>query len=697
MKTNSISKLILTAATALFLAACGGPEPTPGPVVGEVEGPDTPTGTPLNVQITVDGNMSEWDALTDKERWEVTVPDGAAYTAAKRMLVTYNENYLYLYIEYDGSPEAKVGILDLYFDTDAAFDADGKATTGAGSGNWVNDGTELLAQGPIAEYDPDIFTDTGDPVTGDWDWAELIKAGTGAIKGSAPATLDNGNTAIEIEISRSALTLEGEALIGMQLETSDWSSCGALPQLPAADGEFAAAEKLRISFTGSILPGQGGGGNTPVTPTVEPLNAQITIDGDKADWDALKEDERWLETLPEGALYTAFKNMMVTYNEAYIYVFIEYDGSEEAGVGILDIFMDTDAAFDDKGFATTGMNFWNFENDGSDILAEGAISNYDPDVFMFAGEPLSGGWEWGDPIMTAGSGAVKGFDAIELENGNKAIEIEITRSALVGLGDKMLIGVQAQKPDWSAACGVLPQGPAVDNSIGRLEKLLIDLKGRPGSGEAPVTPPTPGPSTDGIAIDGNLSEWDKVDSSNGYVCELPEGASYAAAYCLKATYNKDYLYFYVEYDGSAEAGVANLAFYFDTDVAFDADGFATTGAGTWLFANDGTELLVQGAIAKYDADISLYSGTALANQWAWTPVAGAGSGIMKGSDPVDLDNGHKAVEIEIMRAGLPGLGNELYLGILLQNAEWGEVGVLPQQAAVDGQFTSAEKIHMTLQ
>ncbi len=699
MKTNRISKYILTAATALLLAACGGPEPTPGPIVGEVEGDDPAgptTNTPLNVQITVDGNMSDWEALKESERWEVTVPGGAALTAAKRMWVTYNADYLYLYIEYDGSEAAGAGILDVFMDTDAAFDDKGAAATGAGNWNWANDGTELLAQGGIANYDPDIFTDTGDPVTGDWDWAEFIKAGMGVVKGSEPVDVASGNKAIEIEFSRSGLQLGDEMLIGILLEKADWSgNCGALPQMPAEGGEYVAAEKLHIDFTGRIQPG------TPATPsTPDPLNVYITVDGDASEWAALKEDERWETTLPEGAHYTAAKRMMVTYNDTYAYVYLEYDGSPEANAAILSLYIDADAAFDDKGFATTGAASWLWVNDGTEFNTEGEIANYDPTVYQYTGAPLAGEWAWTD-IMAPGTGAMKGSNIIDLENGNKAIEIEILRSAIPGLGDKMLIGALLMNAEWSE-CGAIPQKPADDANFVAAEKILVDFKGRPGSGDAPGGDTPAGPVSGTIAIDGNLSDWDVVDSSNGYVSDAPEGAYYTTAKRLKATGDENYIFLYIEYDNTGT--IPNtLDIFMDSDLQFDANGAPANGLGSGNFANDGTDVLIQGSIVDEAglpgwnfADIFLYSGAPLSGEWAWTSLGLAGSGATANSVPVDLGNGRSAFECAIMRAAIPNMGKEVEIGIVLE-ANWTTVGVLPTgDSAGSGAHVPAQKIHMTL-
>ena len=142
--------------------------------------------------------------------------------------------------------------------------------------------------------------------------------------------------------------------------------------------------------------------------------------------------------------------------------------------------------------------------------------------------------------------------------------------------------------------------------------------------------------------------------------------------------NTDYLYLYVEFDGSDEVGVGILDLFLDIDMAFDADGKPTTGTGNWAWTNNGCDLMFQGEIEGWDPEGFMYSGTPLGDEWAWTSVVAPGTGAVTTSSTVTLDNGHKAVEIGILRSAIPNLGKKTKLGILLEKGDWsGECGVLP--------------------
>jgi len=694
MKTNRISKHILTAATVLFLAACGGPEPTPGPIVGEVEGPDEPTPS-TEYFITPDGTFDDWNAIPADELVQSTVPADAFYPTGKKVMAYAGATYVNLYVEYNDTPDMPVQIMHLY------VDSDNNQTTGMGNPAWSNDGADLLFEGVFIDedgsflgYDPSIFSWVGEPLSGGWDWEEVVGAGLGFCDMSEPVELENGNKAFEMTILRSAVPGLGKVFrlgIGLQY---DWNDIAYLPAGSAVDNNGT----LEHGPVNNLLVGA-----KESTPTYTPLNAQITVDGDMSDWEALKENERWEETVPEGAYYTAAYRMMATYNKDYLYLYLEYDGSEEAGAGILDVYMDTDAAFE-NGLATTGAGTWLWANDGTDLFTQSAIANYDSAIYQYTGTPLAGDWAWNE-VLAAGSGAMKGSEPVQLENGHMAVEIEMLRSAIPGLGNEMLVGILLEKADWSGECGAVPQQAAADGQYVPAEKLRIDFTGRitPG-GDTPVTPPTPvGPVSKTISIDGDLSDWDDVDSSNGYVSDAPEGAYYTAAQRLKATADENYIFLYIEYDNTVETIPGTLDVFIDSDCAFDGNGIATTGSGSTNFDNDGSDILIQGAITDESnaagwswAEVFMYSGEPMAAAWNWASVLAPGMGATANSVPVDLGNGRSAFECSIMRGAIPNMGKEIEIGIVLE-ANWTTVGVLPiGDSAGSGAHVGARKIHMTL-
>ncbi len=424
-----------------------------------------------------------------------------------------------------------------------------------------------------------------------------------------------------------------------------------------------------------------------------PSNAQIAIDGDFSDWAALDKADIFEFTAPADAATHVARKMMAAYNPDYIYIYLEYDGT--ADVGTLDLYMDADGAMDENGSATTGFGGWDFANDGSDLLFEAPIGSFDPEVFQYAGGPMASEWEW-TTILKPGAGVVSGSQAVTLENGNTAVEISISRS-IPGLGDKCLIGAVFQNSDWTTV-GWLPVGSAVDGQNVVAEKLAIDFTRRNDQGGETPTPP---PAETTIVVDGDLSDWDGIAVESSLPADAAD--AYPGAKRMKVASDKDFIYLYVEYDNAYPADKLRLNVFMDTDLAVDSDGLATTGAGSWIFANDGTEIYICGLLFDGNdavpgwswAEIFMYSGTPLAAQWAWTSVAAGGSGATNSSKAVDLGNGISAIEASIARAAIPGLGDRAKIGIYLQN-DWTECGILPQGPATDEGFGAAEKLTIAL-
>ena len=689
MKKHIFRFATLLCTAALGLTACTIDDPVAGPIIGGGNQPGPGPGGKEYI-ITPDGDFSDWDAIPAAEVVESTVPDDAFFPTGKKVKVYAGATYINLYVEFEEDPSMPVQIMHLY------IDSDNDQTTGYGNTAWKNDGSDILFEGYLVDeetggsitYDPTIFTYEGEPLAENWDgWTEAVAPGLGVCSNSEFVELENGHKAFEMTILRSAIPGLGTTFrMGVALQY-DWNDIAYLPAASAVDSngtlEHGPAENLLIGATGTAA---------------EPSNAQITIDGDFSDWDALDKLDLFEFTAPEGCYYKSMHTLRAAYNKDYLYIYLEYDGSEETDAQILQLLLDSDAAFE-NGLATTGWGGWFFDNDGSDLLLEGELVGYDPTVMQWTGDPMSGDWDW-TTILEPGAGVVSGSQAVTLENGHTAVEISISR-AMPGMeSDKCLIGAAISNSDWTNI-GMLPVGIAVDDQNVLAEKLAIDFTRRNDQGG---DGPAPTPTETTITVDGDLSDWDNVTAANGYEAIMPEDARYKGARKLKVTADKNYIYLYVEYDNSEEANVGIMDVWLDTDMAFDASGFATSGCGSWIWSNDGSEYMIQGQLFDESgnggwayADINMYSGTPLANEWAWTPVVTGGSGATNSSKAVDLGNGTSAIEASIMRAAIPGLGDRAMLGVMLETASWSESGVLPQLPADEsGNYVAAEKLTIVL-
>lgn len=397
----------------------------------------------------------------------------------------------------------------------------------------------------------------------------------------------------------------------------------------------------------------------------------ITPDGDFDDWNQIPADELAQSVSPADAYYPTGKKVMAYAGDTYLNLYVEYRDEAATPVQIMHLYIDADND------PMTGMGNPAWTNDGADLLFEGELFDeggsflgYDPTVFGWVGENLSGGWDW-EEVVSAGLGFCKISDPVELANGNKAFEMTVLRSAVPGLGKVFRMGVALQY-DWNDIA-FLPSGSAVNSNgtlqHGPVENLLLGT----GQSSSPVEP-----IEARITVDGDLSDWDDVTTG----CEAPEGSFYTVAKRMKVTADENYVFLYVEYDTTTE-NPSIFTVYIDSDMAFDSDGNATTGKGAWTFENDGTDVMIQGSIVDETgaagwswAEVFMYSGTPMGDEWSWTSVLAGGSGATANCAPVDLGDGRSAFEASFMRIGIPGMGQEIEIGIDLQ-ANWNPVGILP--------------------
>lgn len=480
MKKNFFVKIFLLLSVMMLAVACIIDDPVAGPIIGGGnpggEDPDVPV---EQLDITIDGNFSDWDAIPSEELVVSEVPADAFYAAGKKVMVCADKTYIYLYVEFKNTVEQPVQIMHLYLDSDMAFEG-GKPTTGYGNTAWTNDGSDRLLEGHIVdeetgdavEYDPSIYSFTGEPLSANWDgWAETVAPGVGVCSKSAHIELPNGNTAFEMTILRDGVPgLGNKFRMGVALQY-DWSDIAFLPAGSAKNSggtlEHGPAQNLLIG----------------AKATVEA--ASVTIDGTFDDWDALPAASVAETVLPADFEYGAAQKLKVASNADYLYLYLEYDGSAEADAGILDLFIDTDAAVDAEGNSTTGAGGWSWVSDGSDALFQGAfigdgVTTWDPDGFLWVGEPMSGGWDWSDPpVVPAGSGAATASAPVVLDGDKMAMEIAVLRSAIPGLNKttkRIKLGVMLEKNGWNGETGILPAQPnTVLGEFSPAEQLKVTL------------------------------------------------------------------------------------------------------------------------------------------------------------------------------------------------------------------------------
>ena len=235
-------------------------------------------------------------------------------------------------------------------------------------------------------------------------------------------------------------------------------------KVAAVEGKFTAAEKtIKVTVNEELPP-------TPPAPT-----ANITIDGDFADWAALPEGSFSQTYGDEEATHPALTHCKVFANADYIFVYIEWDTDQitaEAGVEHVPFhcYINTDGDESTGGFADQ------FSDACTDILLEGflydggenggEIGSYAPAAFMWTGDPNGEGWSWGYAGEVESEGA--GVDG--------KYEFALTRASFAEFGypvaDTFSIGFDIQQ-SWDSV-GILPNAaPSEDNPSGKMPSLKV--------------------------------------------------------------------------------------------------------------------------------------------------------------------------------------------------------------------------------
>ena len=208
-----------------------------------------------------------------------------------------------------------------------------------------------------------------------------------------------------------------------------------------------------------------------------PVAAAITIDGNFADWAALK-DGTYSKTFgDEDAPTPALTKAFVYADPNFIYVYFEWNKdliSYEAGVEHVPFhcYINTD------GDASTGGYADQFADACSDVLLEGFIypdgvlGSYDPGAYKWIGEPNASGWGWApDTDNLFPEGGLGEGAGVE---GKYEFKLDRAMFANVGLpiADVFSIGFDIQQ-SWTSV-GILPSvAPDESNPSGVVNSLQV--------------------------------------------------------------------------------------------------------------------------------------------------------------------------------------------------------------------------------
>ena len=189
--------------------------------------------------------------------------------------------------------------------------------------------------------------------------------------------------------------------------------------------------------------------------------------------------------------------------------------------------------------------------------------------------------------------------------------------------------------------------------------------------------------------DGTLSDWDYLPMEYLFETKCVEGASWDALKSVKVYADLTYINLVVEWDTDIVTDLSSVPFH----VYLNVDNDAPTGGwgGLWLEPYNIDVLLegyfyLDGNPCAYQPDVALYTGTPLADEWAWdwtTIEALAASQL--------LTKGVMEIQIEYEKLPIK-LENTFTVGFDIQQS-WNSVGVLPNAAADEaGNMILAEKM-----
>lgn len=234
--------------------------------------------------------------------------------------------------------------------------------------------------------------------------------------------------------------------------------------------DYAEAGTYSVKLTAM---GQGGENSVTKDVTVTAavgsgVSAAIVVDGDFSEWADVPEEILFTAVLDEEATtYKRLKEVKVTSDDTYIYVYLKLD-SEHGNA--LDIYINNDLSAD------TGYNGWMWKELAANFLLQGLYAdNYDMRLAGYD-ESADGGWGWLEPnIIETGSGLFTISDIKTVEGTIVEFEGKIVRDFIPDLGSqiRMSFGHSGIEDDAWSTSGGLPTVPTEgDNNSG----LLVTLK-----------------------------------------------------------------------------------------------------------------------------------------------------------------------------------------------------------------------------
>jgi len=278
----------------------------------------------VNAQsITIDGNLSDWDAIPYLHT--NATGTGGELTAIKAIS---GAQYIYFYLE---GPESLIfSSFDLYIDTD------GNPASGFLSGGYpAGSGAELLIQGDVSSTgNVNIYAGSGT----DWAWNWSTGYGTSEINFSALVAL-TGKKAIEFSVKKSFLGTIGSNIGFALINRVEWTATGSIPTVDLGGSylQISTADVLPVKLVNFTAKADGNLARLNWQTASEQSNKNFFIyrSGDNRIFPKIGELQG-KGTTQTANFYTFYDKQPLNGNNYYKLTQVDLDGKEtELGVEVL--------------------------------------------------------------------------------------------------------------------------------------------------------------------------------------------------------------------------------------------------------------------------------------------------------------------------------------------------------------------------
>ena len=279
--------------------------------------------------ITIDGDFSDWATAEGVQTYKT--PEDALLGDAYEMRFVGSEDYVYVYLDaIDNKVDGNGVTLDFFIDADAnpltGMFMDNQLGQQEGS-LFINSGIDWYMQSNLYNGSsyfnlvcPGYFLNCTGNFGKHYGAATVVNHGSECDAGKSFAKIvgtEDGHINMEWRLSRSYFGMTGpQARFGLRYMCPGYTNCGVMPQKPAEDGRFIAADMFTVN-----LPSK----ETPKPAVVEP----IEIDGSFEDW----EDVTAEYVVPEDALYNKVYSMKATASSRYLYLYVNAMDDDDATPG----------------------------------------------------------------------------------------------------------------------------------------------------------------------------------------------------------------------------------------------------------------------------------------------------------------------------------------------------------------------------